>query len=286
MTIFQGLLLSLLQGVTEFLPVSSSGHLVLAQTLWPGRLSAADNVVFVVLVHVATLVSVCIVFRERLVVLIAFLFRDGWRPSEGTGLGATWMSDARGRMILAVILGTLPTVVIGLGAKDFFEGLFERPDRTGYALCFTALLLAATFLRRGAGRTSEAPASNEPDVFPFWMAFVIGIAQGLAITPGVSRSGATIAVAILIGMNRRTAGEFSFLLAIPAIVGALILEMKDFDLAASALPLATGAIAFVVAAVSGYVSLRVLLRFVRGGKIGWFSIYCLIVGIWAIARFN
>jgi undecaprenyl-diphosphatase len=284
MSILQGILLSLLQGATEFLPISSDGHLLLAEKLWPGSLNQADNLAFVVLVHVATLVPICFVFRRRLAELIAFCFRDGWRRGESGGIAARWFSDPRGRMVLAVVIGTLPTGIMGIVAKDYLEGL-RSPATLGYQFVFTAFLLALTALRSRAN-SLETGKADDLVAFPLWMALVVGIAQGVAILPAVSRSGATIAVAILLGMNRRTAGEFSFLLVIPAILGAMLLELKDFDPATTALPLATGVVSFVVAAVSGYVFLRLLLRFIRGGQFSWFSIYCLAVGIWAIVHFN
>ena len=260
----EALLLSLLQGATEFLPVSSSGHLALANAMLEGGVDHADDVAFAVLVHVGTLLAIGLVFRQRVVELVRYGLFDAWPVWRREGAAGAWLVDTRGRMIVAIVVASVPTGVMGLLGRGWVEGMFERPDLVGWALCVTGLLLASTFLRRaraesglGGGEAPELP-------FPFWVAAAIGVAQGLAITPGISRSGATITAALLLGLSRRTAGDFSFLIAIPAILGAMVLELGDLAGAQSAVPPAVGFVALVVSAASGWVFLKLLLRFVRG----------------------
>ncbi|NQU43097.1 undecaprenyl-diphosphate phosphatase [bacterium] len=284
MTLFSAIILSLIQGATEFLPVSSSGHLVLAEAMLEDGLPAEENLVFAILVHLGTLLAVLFVFRANLIRLIRYLFSESWTLTQTHSLRHAWLVDPRGRMILAVLLATFVTAAIGILGKDFFEGLFQKPERVGFALLVTAALLASTLLIRRKPQEADL-AQNHEISFPFWIALAIGIIQGLAIIPGISRSGSTIAVAILLGLNRRAAGEFSFLIFIPAILGALVFEARDFDGQISGLAPSIGILAFLLAALSGYVFLRLLLRFVRGGQFGYFSIYCLIVGVWAIMKF-
>jgi len=282
MTSLQALLLSLLQGATEFLPVSSSAHLVLAQRLFHLK---GNNLAFDVLVHVGTMLSILLVFRTRLLDLVAFALAEGWRMTAREGVKKAWTVDPRGRMIVAILLATIPTGAIALVAKDFFEGLFMAPDKIGWALCITGMLLASTVLRRPHPDDRPGrPATAEDPPFPLWAAFAIGIMQGIAVAPGISRSGSTIAVALLLGLRRKQAWEFSFLISIPAILGALILETKDLTTGAS-VSLPTGILSLVTACVVGWVCLKVLQRVVRGGQFPFFSLYCFAVGIWAILWF-
>jgi len=283
MTPFQAFLLSVLQGATEFLPVSSSGHLVIAEALLEKDATPLKGeLLFYVLAHVGTLLSIVFVFRQQLLRLIRYVFVEAWDfPARG-GPKGTWLEDSRGRLILAILLATAPTCVIGVLGKQRFEALFGSPHSVGWALCITAALLAATLFVKP--RRGEDPESGNVS-FPLWKAVLVGVMQGFAITPGISRSGSTIAVALLLGLDRRTAGEFSFLIAVPAIMGAVVLESLKFSATDTALSLPAGILAVAVSAVAGYVFLRLLLRFVRGGQFGYFAIYCLAVGIWAICWF-
>lgn len=281
MEFLQSILLSLLQGVTEFLPVSSSGHLALAEALLANGEGGHDAVAFAVLVHAATLAAIVIVFRADVLSLLKYFLGEGWRTSRLRGMRWAWLIDARGRMIVAVVLASIPTALIGFFAKDFLESLYDQPKAVGGALCITALLLGLTYRTSRRGRDKSEGDVATP--FPMWMALAVGVVQGLAIVPGISRSGSTIAVALLLGMHREAAGKFSFLIAIPAIMGALLLQLSEFD--AAAIAPATGAVAFVVAGASGWISLKLLMRFLRGGRLYYFAFYCLALGISAIIWF-
>jgi undecaprenyl-diphosphatase len=282
---FEAVVLSVQQGITEFLPVSSSGHLVLAERLFEGPdFNGEANVGFDIIVHVGTLVSILIVFRHRIAELVRYALGEGWNAMARVGWRGAWLNDGRGRLIVAVLVATAATGVIGLGGKRFFESMFGEPARVGWALCITAVLLGATFLRR----TAPPEADDRPTAFdlPLWKALVIGVAQGFAVAPGISRSGSTIAVALLLGMARPLAGEFSLLLAIPAIMAAAVVELRHLPGGSLGLSPAVAALSLVLATVTGLLFVKLLLRFVRGGHIGWFSLYCLAVGIWAIWQFS
>ena len=254
----QAAILGLVQGLTEFLPVSSSGHLVLAQHLMGFR---EAELLFDVSVHVGTLFAVLVVFWADLYAML----RGLWAKDEEARQGK--------RLLLLVIVGSIPTAFIGLAFKDTFEALFCSTTAVGIALLFTGLLLFATQLVKPTARGLEQTGWGR--------ALIIGVAQGMAITPGVSRSGATIATGLLLGINRELAARFSFVLSIPAILGALALQIKDLEAPAQT-PWAPLVIGAVVAAVSGYIALKLLLKLVRGGRLHWFAYYCWALGITAL----
>lgn len=243
-------LLGVVQGLTEFLPVSSSGHLVLFQRWLP---HAGDPVAFDLVLHLGTLLPVLGTFRADLAMMLRDL-RQGEGPllaRPGVRLGA-W-----------VVLGSVPTAAIGLTFKDVFEQAFSNLGAVAVAFAITATLLLAT-------RFAPAPQVDLARMRP-WHALVIGVVQGLAITPGISRSGSTIGAALLLGVDRGLAARFSFLLALPAVGGAFLLQARELDLRSLHLgPLAVG---FLVSAVTGWGALRLLLRLVRAGDFSRFAFY-------------
>jgi undecaprenyl-diphosphatase len=253
-------LLGLVQGITEFLPISSDGHLVIAEELLGVH---EQGIVFVVAVHVATLLSVLIFFRARVLALVrGVLARSGDAWSYG------------GKLVLA----TLPAVVAGLGALDFFESLFEQPWTAGAGLLFTGACLWTT---RRTQPTARAPE-------PTWaQAFWIGCAQVLAIAPGISRSGTTVATALAFGVAPLAAAEFSFMMAIPAIVGAALLQALKAAPPSAELWRAM-AIGGAVACGSGIAALAVFLRVLRAGVFHRFAWYTWAAGsaflVWLALR--
>lgn len=285
MTHLQTALLSLLQGATEFLPISSSGHLQIARYAAERNgvdLAGLDNVGFVVLVHVGTLLAICWVFRRRLWELAVYGIGGAWRLVAREGLRRAWIEHPDGRLILAIVIASVPTALAGLLGERFVDSLFDDPSKAvwvGWALCFTALLLASTrWLAPPPGKGLDAAA------FPLWMALVLGIAQSVALVPGVSRSGATITIALILGINRSTAGELSFLIAVPAILGAMLVKLMGSQ--GIDLPVGLCINALAVSAASGYLFLRLLLRFVRSGSFWYFAFYCLALGVGAIWYFR
>lgn len=258
MTVFQATVLGLVQGLTEFLPVSSSGHLAIGRILF-GLESVP--ILFDVLLHIATLMVVIYVFRRRIALMLGALWRlVARRPRR--------QADAEElRLVLWILLATLLTVIVALPVAQLDAA--SRPRLVGAFFLFTAIVLLSTLKApEGKGISRMGPAQ----------AALIGLAQGLGVFPGISRSGITISVARHGGLARRDAGEFAFLISIPAILGALVLTLRDLgDLGRSVgiLPLSVG---FVVALVSGFLALTLLLRIVRSGRLYLFALYLIPLG--------
>jgi len=254
MTGIQSLLLGVLQGVAEFLPISSSGHLVLFRRL----MNLGDvPLLYDVLLHVSTLIVVIIVFRGR----IGSVFATIWRALQSK----TDPGDRENlRLTLYILIATVVTGAAGFGLSRFEELFFDRPRLVSVLFLVTALFLTSTLLRRGRKDYIQ---------IGFLGAVLVGLAQGVGVLPGISRAGITISVALLLGLDRQRAGEFSFLIAIPAILGALILQLRDagrlLEIAAPLTLLIGLAASFVV----GLLSLILLLRVVRKGQLAVFSIY-------------
>jgi len=253
--IFQGIL----QGFTEFLPVSSSGHLTLFQ-YFSGHANLEANMLTDIVLHFSTLLAVLFFFRAD---LLPYFTPAGWRD------------PARRRVALLIIVGSIPTAAIGLLCKDFFEGLFSMPKAVCAALFFTGiLLLVSEKLKKTTSQTDLAD-------FSFGRAILVGIAQGLAITPGISRSGSTIATGLLLGLKGEDAARFSFLLMIPAVGGATLLEGKD--LIEAGLPAAIEPAALLAGAVAatctGFLALKFLVYIIREQKLAYFAYYLFVVSL-------
>jgi undecaprenyl-diphosphatase len=260
MDILQAILLGLLQGITEFIPVSSSGHLVLVPWLlgWP-----EPDLVFDTVVHWGTLLAVLAFFwRDWLALITAWLrglFRWNW-------------SDPLARLMWLLILGSVPAALIGYLLEGFFESLFGEPAWVSVFLLVTAALLALS--ERLGSRTREISELRWSD------ALLIGLGQAAAIAPGISRSGATIATGLFRGLERPAAARFSFLLSTPIILGAGLFQL--LDLASAPDPLAQVPVliaGFLTAAISGYICIWALLRYLQRGRLYPFAIYCAYVGI-------
>ncbi len=256
---FQAAAMGVLQGVTEFLPVSSSGHLVLIPHFlgWP-----IPPVTFDAMVHWGTLVAVVAYFRSELLALAKAWLRSVTAGERSSLAYLSWL----------ILLGTIPAVMAGLLLDDFFESLFSSPRVVSVALMGTALLLTIAELRVRPRKGMEKLS---------WLdALFIGLFQALAITPGISRSGSTITAGVLAGLDRKDAARFSFLLAVPVILGAGLKKLLDLILAGGWqgqwLPLSLG---FVSALVSGYLSIAFLLSFVKRRRLYVFAIYCLALGL-------
>ena len=248
--IFSSALLGVVQGLTEFLPVSSSGHLVLFHSFLG---SSGDQVMFDLVLHVGTLLPVLVIYREDLIGIVRDVF-VGTEP---------WLSRRGVRLLGLMILGTIPTGIIGLLFEDIFEQMFSNLLSVGIALGVTGCVLWAT--------RYVTPGNQDERTMPIWKAVAIGLAQGAAITPGISRSGSTIAAGLLLGLDRETAARYSFLLSIPAISGAFILKLGDVEGGdVAVVPLVVG---FFAAAISGYLALRFLIGLVKRGDFSRFSWY-------------
>jgi undecaprenyl-diphosphatase len=248
-TFWEAIVLGFVQGATEFLPVSSSGHLVIGETLLGVD---APGIVFEVAVHVATLVSILVAYRTRV-----------WE----LGKGALARDPSALRYLALIVLASVPAGLVGVFAKDQVEAMFANPVVPGIALLVTGTLLWSTraALPRATGSVST------------WaIALAIGVAQAFAITPGISRSGTTIVAALWLGVEAREAAAFSFLMAIPAIAGAAVLQIPDLgDATIEWGPILA---ASVVAAVTGIFAIRTLVALLARQTFYAFAPYCWVVG--------
>lgn len=253
-SIVEILILGIIQGLTEWFPVSSSGHLTIAKEF------AGWNppVFFFVLLHVATLFVILVFFRQVIVkVLKAFVRRD--------------FNSEEGKLGTLIIIGSIPTAVIGYAFRDTFKSFFNNLLVVGAALLATGFLLLISQTREGDGLIGHLDA------------LLMGLAQAVAITPGVSRSGATISIGFLRKIDRKKVFDFSFLLSIPAILGAALLESSDLPLlVADSGDIFAVAVGVAASMVVGYISLKILRRVVMEEKFHWFAPYCWIVGILVI----
>ena len=248
----------MVQGLTEFLPVSSSGHLVFFQSVFG---LAEPQLAFDVMLHLGTLLAVVVYFRTD----VARILLGTWAWVRGRRGGE---SESEAKLLLWIVVASIPTGLMGVLLKDWFESLFSMPKTVGLMLLVTGLLL---WLTRFAGRKQKT--RGEMGVLD---ALVIGIAQGIAIIPGISRSGSTISTGLFCGLNRELAGKFSFLLSIPAILGATFLEFREIDAASGiGVTLFGMAVSFFV----GLVALKLLMNIVKKGKLSYFSYYCWAVGV-------
>lgn len=250
MNYWQGIVLGVVQGLTEFLPVSSSGHLVLAEALTGVK---TPGVFVEVMLHVATLGSVLIVYGGRLWDLVVGLFRR---------------SPERMRYIGLLIVGSIPAAVIGLGFQRAIEEQFHSLFWLGIQFIVTGIILWST--RRSGGERTE----------PGWgSALGIGLGQAFAILPAISRSGATVAAALWAGLTPAAAAEFSFLLAVPVIAGAALLEGRHAVVNVAAVGLGPLIVSFVLAFASGVFAIRFLVALLRRGRFFAFAPYCWAVGV-------
>lgn len=254
MSVVHSLLLGALQGLAEFLPISSSGHLLLARRF----LNLAEiPILYDVLLHLSTLLVVISVFRRRIGAILASLgrwIRSRAQPADRENL----------RLILYIILATAVTAGVGLLLDRFEARLLEQPKALPVLFFVTALILISTLAARG---------TRDYFQFGFFAALIVGLAQGIGVLPGISRSGITISAAVLCGLHREKAGEFSFLLSIPAVLGALILKLNEAQaLWEQVQPLALG-VGALASFAFGLGSLLLLLRLVRRGRLAYFSLY-------------
>lgn len=263
----QAVLLGVIQGLTEFLPISSSGHLALVQRWLNFDPESVQMLLFDVLAHVGTLVAVAVVFRKS-----AGRFFKRLLPEF---MGATSHKPFASRVVLLALVATIPTGVIGLLFKETFEEAFGSPRAIGTCLIVTGFLLIA-LVKVPRGRRGWRKLR-------WWEGALVGLAQAIAILPGISRSGATICMASYCGWKRRWAAEFSFLIAVPAIVGGTILKLADtLELPSAALdainwgPILVGSTASLVV---GVFALKLLLDAVSRARLHYFAFYCWALGL-------
>ena len=246
MEILDAIILGIVQGITEWLPISSSGHLVIFQELF----SMQVPVFFDIMLHFATLIVIFMVFWNDIVKII-----KSW---------VKWRKDQYFKMGWFIFLGSIATAIIGFTFKNSILGLFHSLFAVGIALICTGIILFMTKFFQGKRRLK------------WYDSVIIGIMQGLALVPGISRSGSTISTGLLLGIERKLMAKFSFLLVIPAIIGATILEFDPNFIIGDFGPVLVG---MIVSIIVGYFSLRLLLKIVLRNKFWLFGFYCMVLGL-------
>lgn len=258
MDIVKALLLGIVQGVTEFLPISSSGHLVIGSEILNFH---EPGIAFEVFLHCGTLVAVLLVFRRDLLLMLRSLFVSPSVRREDPEMALSFQWN------INIIVATLPAVVVGLFFKDAIDRIFDTVVVTYAMLGVTGIIMVLTRFIHEEG----VPVT-------WFRALIIGVAQSLAVLPGLSRSGSTIFTGMLLGVNRETAARFSFIMSIPAILGAVVLHAKEFLASPPSGPEMAALLAGTAASViSGYFAIVLLLRVIRKGSLEWFGYYCLCV---------
>lgn len=270
MSWIESLLLGLLQGFTEYLPISSSGHLAIASSLF--GIEGEQNLAFTVLVHIATVLSTIVILWKEIVWIIRDLFaRQSWKSYNGLNEGT--------RYAINILISMIPVGIVGLCFKENIESLFgSGTTTTGCCLLVTALLLTFSYYAK--------PRPKER--ISVWHAFVIGVAQAVAVLPGLSRSGSTIATGLMLGNKKERLAQFSFLMVIPPILGEGLLDTKDLIESASSGTVGESsgilvlAIGFFAAFLAGCAACKWMISIVRKGKLIWFGIYCAIAGLFTL----
>jgi len=263
------ILLGIIQGLTEFLPISSSGHLVLFQNLLGYREPA---LLFDVGLHLGTLTAVCLYFRTDL----KNMMKETWpffsHLSHGRKALKDFAENPYAALTLWVVIGTLPTALIGILFRIPLENLFASVNAVGVMLlCTGAILAAVIFIPDNYNRRTT---------IGILAALAVGIAQGIAIAPGISRSGATIVCGMFFGLRRDLAARFSFLLSVPAILGAMVVQLSALD--ASPVGLAPWSFGFLSSLLVGLLALRILMHVVQKGKLFYFAPYCGALGLFMV----
>mgnify|MGYP000887915651 CR=1 FL=1 len=255
MSVIEAIILGIVQGLTEFLPVSSSGHLVLLQKIFKIEEGAMS---FDIALHLATLIAVLVVYRSKILEIIRNPFS---------------------KLPVYIVIGTIPVAVFGILLKDIIESFFETGATLGTGFIFTGIILMYADSTRDRKRTIEQMNIKDP--------LLIGTSQAVAMLPAVSRSGMTVSAALALGIERKTAADFSFLLSIPAILGAVAVDIYDIVKTGESgisqigtIPLALG---MIFAAVSGFIAVKTMINLIQKQKLRYFSYYLWIIGVLVLA---
>ena len=258
MTILQALILGIIQGLTEFLPVSSSGHLELVKFLFGDESLPQESLTFTVVLHFATALSTLVVFRKEVLEIVKGLFQFKWNEEL--------------IFSLKIIISMLPAVLVGLFFEKELEALFS-----GQILLVGVMLLVTATLLFLADR-----AKNTNKNVSYTNAFIIGISQAIAMIPGISRSGATISTSVLLGVDRERAARFSFLMVVPLIFGKVAKDILGGEISLESSQIGVLSVGFVAAFVAGLLACTWMIKLVKNSKLSYFAIYCLVIGMLAI----
>ena len=258
MEAWEAIVLGVIQGLTEFLPVSSSGHLELGKAILGDTTVPEESLLFTVVLHFATALSTIVVFRKDIWEILSGLLKFKW--------------NAETQFVLKIIVSMIPAAVIGILFEEQLESFFGGSIAlVGAMLIVTAILL--WFADRAKSTGKKVTFKN---------AFVIGIAQAIAMLPGISRSGATISTSVLLGNDKGKAARFSFLMVVPLIFGKIAKDILSGDLTSETTNLTTLGLGFIAAFIAGLFACTWMIALVKKSKLSWFAIYCLIVGVIAI----
>ena len=273
---FEAVLLGLVQGLTEFLPVSSSGHLEIGKALL--GVETTDDLLFTTMVHAATVLSTIVVFRKEIWDLLVGFFGGlkDWKIAKNDAGRKVLVCNDQTDYLLKMVVSMLPVLVVGLFFKDSVEALFGSIQVVGFALIATALLLFFSDYASRPGRKSIFPANEYRNGLSYWQAFAVGLGQAFAVVPGLSRSGTTISTGLICGVKREVMAQFSFLMVLVPILGETFLEVVGGEFGASSVGALALVLGFVSAFLSGLFACKVMIALVKKAKLSWFSLYCLV----------
>ena len=273
---FEAILLGLIQGLTEFLPVSSSGHLEIGKVLL--GVETTDDLLFTTMVHAATVLSTIVVFRKQIWDLLKGFFTGlkDWKVLKDEK-GCRYLScNDQTDYLLKIALSMIPVLIVGVFFKDPVESLFGSIHVVGVALVATAMLLFFSDYASRPGVKSIFPANEHRNGISYWQAFAVGIGQAFAVVPGLSRSGTTISTGLICGVRREAMAQFSFLMVLVPILGETFLEIVGGEFGASSAGALSLILGFVSAFLSGLFACKVMIALVKRAKLSWFALYCLV----------
>lgn len=276
---FEAVLLGLLQGLTEFLPVSSSGHLEIGKVLL--GVETTDDLLFTTMVHAATVLSTIIVFRKEIFDLLKGFFcgLKDWKIQKNEAGRKVLVCNDQTDYLLKMVVSMLPILVVGLFFKDQVESLFGSIQVVGVALVVTALLLFFSDYASRPGRKSIFPVNEYRNGISYWQAFAVGLGQAFAVVPGLSRSGTTISTGLISGVRREVIAQFSFLMVLVPILGETFLEIVGGEFGSSSVGALALVLGFISAFLSGLFACKVMVALVKKAKLSWFALYCLVAAV-------
>lgn len=276
---FEAVLLGLLQGLTEFLPVSSSGHLEIGKALL--GVETTDDLLFTTMVHAATVLSTIVVFRKEIFDLLKGFFcgLKDWKIQKNEAGRKVLVCNDQTDYLLKMVVSMLPILVVGLFFKDQVESLFGSIQVVGVALVVTALLLFFSDYASRPGRKSIFPVNEYRNGISYWQAFAVGLGQAFAVVPGLSRSGTTISTGLISGVRREVMAQFSFLMVLVPILGETLLEIVGGEFGSSSVGALALVLGFISAFLSGLFACKVMVALVKKAKLSWFALYCLVAAV-------
>lgn len=273
---FEAVILGLLQGLTEFLPVSSSGHLEIGKVLL--GVEATDDLLFTTMVHAATVLSTIVVFRKQIWDLLKGFFcgLKGLKVEKTEAGKRSLVCNDQTDYLLKLVVSMIPIFVVGVFFKDQVESLFGSIYVVGWALLVTALLLFFSDYASRPDRKSIFPVNENRNGISYWQALAVGLGQAFAVIPGLSRSGTTISTGLICGVRREVMAQFSFLMVLVPILGETFLELVGGEFAASSVGTLSLVLGFLSAFISGLFACKVMIALVKKAKLSWFALYCLL----------